>query len=190
MTRKRCGLGSSALFLTLAAYSIPVLAGTISPNVWYEFGFDPNHAPFVAGCVPADPGGVLCRPGIGTVNLDQPAWTFTSSTPVAFVITDGFLAGDYFDLFDLGTLIGSTPSVPLSGHSCGLDPTVCITDAQISNSSFVLPAGAHSITISAHPAQILGEGFFEFAAVPEPSSVLLVIPGLLWIWRRKLRRII
>jgi hypothetical protein len=178
--------GCSALFLALVGSSSSGVAGTITSNIWYEFGFDPNHTPFVAGCLPADAAGVPCRPGVGTVNLDSPAWTFTSSTPVAFLITDGLLAGDFFDVFDLGTPIGSTPAVPLSGPSCGLDPRVCITNVQISHASFVLPAGAHSITISAHAAQILGEGFFEFTLVPEPSSALLVIPGLLWIWRRQL----
>jgi hypothetical protein len=177
-------IGFSALLLSLLASS-PAFAGIISPNIWYEFGFDPNHAPFVAGCQPADASGVPCRPGIGTVNLDTPGWTFTASTVVAFTITDGFLDGDFFDVFDLGTLIGSTPVVPASGHSCGLDPRVCVADAQMSHASFLLPVGPHSISIFAHPAQILGEGFFEFTPVPEPSSLLLVIACLVWVWARK-----
>src|SRR5438128_10270765 len=37
------------------------------PGIWYEFGFDPNHSPLAAGCQPDDPGGVPCRPGIGSV---------------------------------------------------------------------------------------------------------------------------
>jgi hypothetical protein len=174
----------AALLLALLASSSPALAGIISRNIWYEFGFDPNHTPFVAGCQPADPGGVPCRPGVGIVNLDAPPWTFTSSTVVAFTITDGFLAGDFFDVFDLGTLIGSTPVAPLSGHSCGLDPRVCVVDPQISHASLLLPAGPHSISMVAHPAQILGEGFFEFTAVPEPSTFLPVIAGLALLWRR------
>lgn len=178
-------VGCSALLLSLLASGSPAFAGIISPNIWYEFGFDPNHAPFVAGCQPADSSGVPCRLGIGTVNLDTPEWTFSTSTVVAFTITDGFLEGDFFDVFDLGTLIGSTPVVPTSGHSCGFDPRVCAADAQMSHASFLLPVGPHSISIFAHPAQILGEGFFEFTAVPEPSTLLLVIACLVWMWRRK-----
>jgi hypothetical protein len=151
--------GCSRLLLALLASCCPAFAGTISPNTWYEFGFDPNHSPFVAGCQPADASGVPCRPGIGTVNLDTPGWTFTSSTAVAFTTTDGFLEGDFFDVFDLGTLIGSSPAVSVSGHSCGLDPLVCVADTQMSHASFLLPAGSHSITVFAHSAQILGEGF-------------------------------
>ena len=177
--------GCSRLLLALLASCCPAFAGTISPNTWYEFGFDPNHSPFVAGCQPADASGVPCRPGIGTVSLDTPGWTFTSSTAVAFTTTDGFLEGDFFDVFDLGTLIGSTPAVSVSGHSCGLDPLVCVADTQMSHASFLLPAGSHSITVFAHSAQILGEGFFEFTAVPEPSSFLPVIGSLVWMWRRK-----
>jgi hypothetical protein len=189
MRRLHLPNGGSALLLALLASSSPGFAGSISPNIWYEFGFDPNHALSVAGCQPADPGGVPCRPGIGTVNLDTPLWTFVSLTTVDFTITDGFLAGDSFDVLDFGVLIGSTPSVPLSGNSCGFDPRVCLLDPAMSHASFLLPAGPHSISIFVHPAQILGEGFFE-VVVPEPSSFLLVIASLVWMWRRKSATII
>ncbi len=175
--------GASAVFAVLLAIGSSASAGTIFPDIWYEFGFDPNHSPLAAGCQPTDAGGVPCRPGIGTVNLDAPPWTFISSGPVTFTITDGLLAGDFFDVFDLGTLIGSTPAVPLTGHSCGLDPRLCVTDPEMSHASFLLPAGSHSITVFSHPAQILGEGFVEVTAVPEPSSVLLIIAGMLTMLR-------
>lgn len=173
--------------LTLVASSSPALAGPISLDTWYEFGFDPDHAPFVAGCQPADPGGVPCRVGIGSVNLDTPPWTFTSSIPVVFTITDGFLSGDYFDVFDFGLLIGSTPSVPLFG-GCGLDPSACVLDPSMSHASFLLPAGAHSVTVSVHEAQILGEGFFTVEPIPEPASLLLLGTGLMGLARWRKRR--
>jgi hypothetical protein len=190
MRRLHSPVGFSGLLLTFLVSSSPGFAGSISANIWYEFGFDPNHAPSVAGCQPTDPIGVPCRPGIGTVNLDNPPWTFASPTAVDFTITDGFLAGDAFDVLDFGVLIGSTSSVPFSGHSCGFEPRICLVDPAMSHASFLLPAGSHSISIFVHPAQILGEGFFEVTVVPEPSSFLLVIASLAWMRERKAAAII
>src|SRR4051812_33067201 len=81
-------------------------ASSIDLNTWYEFGFDPAHYLLGEGCQPADPAGVPCRTGIGSVFLGSAPWTFTASTPVSFTITDGFLAGDYFDVLDFNTLVG------------------------------------------------------------------------------------
>ena len=153
------------------------------PGIWYQFGFDPNHSPLAAGCQPDDPGGVPCRPGIGSVNLGTPPWTFTSPTLVELTITDGFLSGDFFDVLDFGVLIGSTPAVAF-GNTCGLDPYICVADSEISHNSFLLPASDHSITILVHPAQILGEGFFQFTSVPEPSTAALMLCSILFVvWR-------
>jgi hypothetical protein len=114
----------SLVFAAIAA------AGPISIGPWYEFGFDPNHAPVVSGCLPDDPTGLLCRTGIGTLNLDTPPWTFTAPVPVIIDVTDGFLAGDSFTVFDFGVLVGSTPVVPL-GPGCGVDPNVCFVASLI-----------------------------------------------------------
>lgn len=101
-------------------------------------------------------------------------------------ITDAFLAGDFFDVFDFGVLTGSTPSVAASGISCGLDPSVCVDAAGLSHASFALGAGVHLITVGVHEAQILGEGFFRLDTVPEPSTfgvtalLLAMLPG----WRK------
>ena len=173
----RCAL----LFLLLTAVGSPTYADLL-PSIWYEFGFDPDHFPIASGCQPDDPAGVPCRPGIGTVNLDAPPWTFVSPTAVDFTITDGFLAGDSFGVLDFGVVVGSTPLVPLNGHSCGLDPRICVVDPEMSHDSFLLPAGSHSITVFVNAAQILGEGFFEFAPVPEPSTDLLLTSALFVIW--------
>jgi hypothetical protein len=157
--------------LTFAlAWALPVSAGPVGLNTWYEFGFDPNHAPAVAGCQPADPTGVPCRTGINSTFLDAPPWTFVTPSPVNLAVTDALLQGDSFDVFDSGIAVGSTPSVPSSGANCGLDPSVCFADPRISHATFLLPTGTHALTIDAHAAQILGEGFFRLDEVPEPST--------------------
>jgi hypothetical protein len=141
---------------------------------WYEFGFDAVHLSAVIGCQPADPVGVPCRVGIGSLNLDAPPWTFTAPTPVNLSVTDAFLSGDNFTILDFGALVGSTPAVPLAGISCGFDPNVCLTDPAFSHATFLLPAGPHSLTMVVQPAQLLGEGFFRVQAVPEPSYILVI----------------
>lgn len=157
-------------FLLIALCCLHVSAGTVTFHTWYEFGFDPNHAPAVAGCQPADPAGVPCRVGINSTFLDSPPWAFATASPVQLKVTDGLLAGDFFDVFDFGIPVGSTPSVPASFFNCGLDPSVCFGQPRISHAAFVLASGAHSLTVDVHPAQLLGEGFFRLDPVPEPST--------------------
>ena len=158
------------VLLLVFTSSAPALASTIGLSTWYEFGFDPNHSPLAAGCQPADPTGVPCRVGIGSTSLGSNPWTISTESLVGMNVTDAFLAGDFFDVFDFGVLIGSTASVAANGANCGLDPSTCVEAPGLSHASFVLPAGAHSITIGVHEAQILGEGFFRLDTVPEPST--------------------
>jgi hypothetical protein len=124
----------------------------------------------VAGCQPADATGVPCRTGINSTFLDSPPWTFLAPSPVQLTTTDAFLPGDSFDVFDSGMAVGSTPSVPISGANCGLDPSICLADPGISHATILLASGPHAITFDVHATQILGEGFFRVAAVPEPST--------------------
>jgi hypothetical protein len=166
--------------------STPALASAIGLGTWYEFGFDPDHSPLAAGCQPADAAGVPCPVGIGSTFAGSSPWTITTGSPVEMTITDAFLAGDFFDVFDFGVLAGSTPSVAASGMSCGLDPSVCVDAAGFSHASFALAAGAHSITVGVHEAQIVGEGFFRLDAVPEPSTfavTALLVAMLLGWWK-------
>jgi len=153
--------------------------GSISLGEWYEFGFDPNHSPLASGCAPADPQGVPCRAGIGSIFLDMPPWIATSSSAMEITITDGLLAGDYFDVLVSGVTVGSTPAVTSSGLNCGLDPSVCDVTPGISHAQIVLPPGSFAITINVHPAQLLGEGFFRVDPVPEPGGFGLGLNGFL-----------
>jgi len=184
----RLVLFSSAFLLTAnVAVANPITLGT-----WYEFGFDPSHSTStVPGCLPVDPAGVPCRPpdpGVVSVLLGAPPWTFSSPNDVVLTITDVLLAGDNFRVFDNGTLIGST-NVPLQFLSCGINPDVCLTNPNFAHGSFLMSSGAHSITIGVTPAQILGEGFFRVdPAVPEPSTLSLLALGVVCFIAMTVRR--
>jgi hypothetical protein len=171
---------------TNVAFADPITLGT-----WYEFGFDPGHSPQTGGCLPVDPTGVPCRvpdPGVVSSLLGSPPWTFSSSRPSILTITDVFLTGDSFQVFDNGALIGSTNLVPIFGGSCGINPDACLTNPDFSHGAFSLLPGSHSITINVSAAQILGEGFFRVdAAVPEPSTLSLLAFGLACLIAKKVR---
>ena len=109
----------------------------------------------------------------------NPPWTFSGAA--TFRITDAFLRGDQFSVFDNGVLIGTTPAVPVGGGST-TDPDVAFADPLYSHASFQLGGGNHSITIQAFNSPFGGGGaFFRVLApetVPEPFS-MVVFGGLL-----------
>jgi|SRR5215831_11825774 len=176
--------------LSLAA--IPAHGGIIPFNQFLEFSFfDAGQS--AAGCFPADPGGDFCIPGAQL--LAAPPWTFIAPAGGAtLVVVDGFIAGDRFQLFDSGVSIGLT-SAPGTGD-CGSDPVSCLANANMSQGSFTLAAGSHSITLVA----ILspsggGAGFLQVKAeqvpeLPEPGLSALLTVGLiaLYGWRRRSRK--
>src|SRR5438045_1800298 len=100
----------STCVIALVAVSIPASAGAITFNTWHEFGFSTAGTP-ATGCDPADPAGPFCISSSGTVTdfLDAPPWTFTAPAFGAILtVTDAFLAGDRFQVFDFGASIGLT----------------------------------------------------------------------------------
>lgn len=159
-------------FVVLGITHSSALAGPILLGTWYQFFSDPNHSPFAAGCLGALPG--QCPTVSNTVALDSPPWTFTASSPVLLTLTDVHLSGDRFDVFDSGTLLGSTPTVGIGRINCGFDPNGCLADPNFSHATLELAAGSHSLTVFVHPAELNVEGFFRLDPVPEPSTRVLL----------------
>lgn len=177
----------------LAATQAEAQAGVVSLGTWYQFGFtDAGIA--ATGCAPADPGGLFCTPSSGTPStfLDAPPWTFTAPAGGAIIrLVDGFSTLERFEIFDSGVSLGLT-SAPNDLGDCGDDPAVCFADPDASKGTFLVAAGARSITIvPTLSPDGLGSGFFiaedAAAAVPEPATLSLIgLAGCaLYAWRRK-----
>ena len=89
------------------------------------------------------------------LNAGNPPWTFTTTAPAVLRVVDGGHQGDVFAAFDKGVELGQTSPTPIDpNHGCandttgtGTDPAACWNDPLMSQGTFQLPAGSHSITI-------------------------------------------
>lgn len=162
-------------------------AGAIALNTFLQFSFS-LPGTVAAGCQPDDPDGAFCIPSLGTSTfpLDAPPWTFTApSTGATLRVTDAFTAGDQFEIFDFDVSLGLT-SVPIGDGDCGDDPAPCLLDPTMSHGSFLLAAGAHSITLKpVLSPEEFGTGYLivdaSDTAVSEPTSLGLMALSLAFI---------
>jgi hypothetical protein len=164
-------------------------ADVILVGPWNEFSFTVAGVD-ARGCTPIDPLGGVCQAALNSQMQGAPPWTLTNAAPLTFRITDGFLSGDAFQVFDFGALILTTPFVA-SGTGCGNDPDACFINPAISHGALTLAAGSHSITIRPTASVQSGAAFFQVSTAPEPGTVALIaIPLLVMIPRvsSRLRR--
>jgi len=151
---------------TMASASLlgPVPTG----GPWIEFSFF-NTGSAARGCSPADAGGPGCAPSSAANSVfgSLPPWTFNAPSGGAnLTVSDAFLRGDQFEIFDFGTSIGST-SVPSTTGACGDNPDICVADPGVSHGVFPMAAGAHSITIKAKASPFgAGAAYFRIDAAP------------------------
>ncbi len=167
-------LFSAGMFLLQSTAS----AGNLSLGVYQEFAFS-SPGVQATGCFPADPNGDFCIPSSGTPTgfLDTPPWTLTAPAQgVILTVTDAFVAGDRFQVFDFGASLGLT-SPTFGNADCGDDPIPCLSTPGISSGQFRLNAGNHSLTITAVQSTGGGAGYLQAQAVPEPGTWLLFGAG-------------
>lgn len=181
----------------IAAFIDPpiVVSPEVSPDgTWFEFGFldDQN---FVKACKQVNPTGfVFCT--ANEVNASSDTLTFFAPTsPWVFecppagcwlTVTDAFLYGDIFEVFDNSLSIGATKDVtPDINNSCGSDPEVCLVNVLSSSEMFDLGSGEHSLTIKPIKTVSAGAAYFKIEIHEQPvagellslDSSALVIAG-------------
>lgn len=142
----------------------PVTVPTAGP--WQEFlFFGPGSS--AVGCL----SGGCAGPGMNAVFAGDPPWTFTAGAGGAIIsVTDAFLKGDRFEIFDGASSLGVT-SVPAATGACGPDPDPCFADPGVSTGVFWVGPGAHSITIKAI-ASPFGSGAAYFKVEPGMTHTL------------------
>jgi hypothetical protein len=171
----------------LAFEPSPAQAATLTlGGPWYEFSFTQTGLP-AKGCFPADPKAPRCVPSSNgnSMFVGSPAWEFIVPQQGAILtVTDAFLRASVFDIFNFGTLIGSTSPASMEG-TCGSNPEVCFADPFASRGVFNLAAGFYSLTIAPKVGSPVGAGaaYFridEAKKTPEPASglSLLVLSAL------------
>jgi hypothetical protein len=114
-------------------------------------------------------------------------YVFTLANPAFFRITDQFVPGDVYDVFDSGTLVLVTT---FNGAQSPLTPVgdpngeTGWLSAQFSHGQLLLAAGPHSITVEDTTGAFgIPAGFYtrldsSNSTVPEPAVVVLLGIGL------------
>jgi len=178
----------------IAANGNPASANTIIAvdGTWHEFQFGLSGT-FATAC------GGACFPTVDPVaeQTSSPPWTF--SGPAIVTLTDLFVRGDQFALFDNDVLVGDT-SVPVNDGTItcpppgvGNDIRGCLADPTYSHGVFDLGAGAHSLTIEVIQNALNNTGgaavFQAASPVPEPNTYIPLLGlGLLGMAGVKIRR--
>lgn len=145
------GIGEGALSGQAVVTASPSEVEVGGP--WLEFSFGAAGS-FADGCAPADPAGLSCVPSSAgnSVFGGPPPFTFTlPDGGGVLTVTDAFLNGDEFEVFDFGVSVGRTSTVEIDG-SCAPDetnPDDCSEDPASSSAAFALGAGDHEITVQA-----------------------------------------
>jgi len=157
----------------LGALLCPAPAHAASPVVvgntnWYEFRwlFSTVYGCPPGSCIPSD--------ADNSQGADAPPWTFDG--PAVLVVTDAFGSFNQFEVLDFGTSIGFTSDHGADWVDCGNDPVVCLANPAVSHGVFVLPAGAHSLTIRETTGDIAGAAYFRLDSPVIPVA-LDIRPG-------------
>lgn len=152
--------------LAAAAFALSALAPTAShadvaitvDGGWYEFYFNDVGSSFEEG-----------------------AFTFTLTDSALLRVTDAWLAGDQFEVFNFGQSLGATPLVAANINlNVNDDYDAAFASPGFSHGSWLLGPGTYSITGTTLVSPFGGGGgaISLVSAVPEPSTLMLALTGL------------
>jgi hypothetical protein len=128
------------------------------------------------------------------------ALNFTFTINAGYVgqltVVDASLAGDTFNVFNNGTLLGTTSSVAIQNYAnapdVGYDYDAALLNSAFSHGVFTLSAGTYSISGNLMQSLMIDDGSgnlsalnatagaikLSVSAVPEPSTWLLLVAAL------------
>ena len=188
----------SALLAALATSALAAHA-TSTPlaadGQWQAFGVDSFSA--VSGGTEWIDNDYTNAAGYGTA-LD---FTFTIAAGFAgqLTVVDASMAGDVFNVFNHGSLLGTTSGVPVqlygSAPDIGDDHDAALLNSAFSRGVFTLGAGSYSISGALAQSLMLDDGAgglsplnatsgaikLSVSAVPEPSTLVFAVLGLTWL---------
>ncbi len=167
--------------LGLTGAAVSAHAGPLALDQWYTFGFGATGSALSSGT-----GFVI---GQRSIAIDDSPWTFDCRAGTGghckLIITDGFLSGDEFQIFNFGIPIFSTPVVADIGADCGNDEEACLASSDHSQRTYILNPGAYSFSGVVTDSPFSGGAGFLKLVVPEPGGLALVGVGLLALGLRR-----
>lgn len=125
--------------------------------------------------------------GLEWIDLSGNALSFSFAGPATLTVVDGGFAGDRFEIFDNGVLLGVTSAAVNSyPHSVGVDFDAAYDNLDYSRGIYRLEGGNHMITgqllVSAlddGPTAINATvGALQISPVPEADTYLMMLLGL------------
>ncbi len=119
-------------------------------------------------------------------------FTIDAGSQAALTVVDGAFAGDTFKVTNFGSVIGNTSAVPVQSYatapSLGYDFDAALADNRFSSATFALGAGTYRISGRLDQSvtddaglplnSTVGAVRLSVSAVPEPSTVLMLVTGL------------